>query len=287
VSRRFLDLHTHSTASDGSETPADLIAAGDRAELAAVALTDHDTTAGLAEARSAAALCPQLALVPGVEVSALSDVGPMHILGLGLNETSQPLVAMLREVRRARAERNPRILAKLASLGIELDWSDVLALAGGRSDAIVSRAHIAEAMRRAGVVRSVKEAFEKYVGTGGLAYVEKDRLAPGEVIRTLRDAGGLVALAHPGLLEIRNRAQLRETLRMLKHKGLEAVEVYHSDHDSRTTRTLLDLAGELSLMVVGGSDFHGHAKPQVALGRPRFSKGAAGDALLERLGIPA
>ncbi|MFP4139074.1 MAG: PHP domain-containing protein [Planctomycetota bacterium] len=287
MSRRFLDLHTHSTASDGSLEPADLIAAADRAELAAVALTDHDTTAGLPEAQSAATQYPQLTLVPGVEVSALSHVGPMHILGLGIDETSQPLVAMLREVRRARAERNPRILQKLAELGIELNWSDVLALAGGRSDAIVSRAHIAEALRRAGVVRSVKEAFEKYVGIGGQAYVEKDRLAPGEVIRTLRDADGLVALAHPGLLEIRNRAQLHETLRMLKHKGLEAVEVYHSDHDARTTRVLLDLAGELSLMVVGGSDFHGHAKPQVALGRPRFSMGAAGNALLERLGIPA
>ncbi len=287
MSRRFLDLHTHSTASDGSLSPTDLITAADGAALAAVALTDHDTTAGLAEARSAAERLPQLAFVPGVEVSALSAVGPMHILGLGLDEESAPLQAMLQDVRRARTERNPRILAKLAGLGIDLDFSDILALAGGGTDAVISRAHIAEALRRKGVVRSVKEAFEKYVGTGALAYVEKDRLSPGEVIRTLRDAGRLVALAHPGLLEIHNRSQLRDTLRSLKHKGLEAVEVYHSDHDSRTTRALLDLACELELLVVGGSDFHGHAKPQVALGRPRFSKGAAGDALPARLGIPA
>jgi hypothetical protein len=289
VSRRFLDLHTHSATSDGSLAPAELIAAGDRAQLAAVALTDHDTTAGLAEARAAAESFPELAFVPGVEVSARSPVGAMHILGLGIDPSAARLVSMLQNVRQARRERNPKILQKLSALGVHLEWSDVLSAAGGeRGDGnIISRAHIAEALRRKGVVGSVKEAFEKYVGTRGAAYVEKDRLTPGEVIETLRDAGGLVAVAHPGLLQIGNRSQMREVLRSLAQNGMEAVEVYHSDHDAAVTRALLEIAKELSLHVVGGSDFHGAPKPDVALGRPRFSKGAAGTALLQRLGVPA
>lgn len=289
MSRRFLDLHTHSTASDGSLAPADLIAAADRADLAAIALTDHDTTTGLAEARAAAESFPELTMVSGVEVSARSPVGAMHILGLGIDQRSAPLQAMLADVRQAREQRNPKIMQKLSALDVPLKWEDVLAVArggnGGSAD-IISRAHIAEALRRRGVVGSVKEAFEKYVGPAGAAYAEKDRLAPAQVIETLHDAGGLVAVAHPGLLEIRNRSQMREVLRGLAQKGMDAVEVYHSDHDAPTTRALLDIAKELSLHVVGGSDFHGRAKPDVALGRPRFSKGAAGKALLQRLGIP-
>ena len=269
--RRFVDLHTHSTASDGTLTPEELIRQAEARQLAAVALTDHDTTAGLRRAHLAARQCPALRFVPGVEVSARSARGTLHILGLGIDETAEPLARLLCQLRQARAERNPRILAKLQALGLAIDMDDVRG-AGGQDacgPAVIGRLHIAEALRRRACVRSVQDAFAKYLRDGGPAYVDKERLAPGQVIDAIVASGGLAVLAHPAQLQCDNRAQLERIVRELLAQGLEGLEVYHSDHNPAQTREFLDLAGRLGLCVTGGSDFHGSPKPQATLGRPR------------------
>jgi predicted metal-dependent phosphoesterase TrpH len=276
--RRFVDLHTHSTASDGTTPPAEVVRLADAAGMAAVALTDHDTVAGLAEARAAAAAFPNLRLIPGIEVSAKFPPPAMvHLLGLGIDEQSSALRDLMAEFRIARAERNPKIIARLQALGVPLDMDDVRAAAtpaGGEpidpaAPRIIGRMHIAEAMRRKGLVPNTREAFARYLGEGGPAYVEKDRLRPGEVIRRLKAAGAVAVLAHPVHLHFEGRLDLERAVREMMDAGLGGIEVYHSDHNDEQTRMYLDLARKLNLLVTGGSDFHGQTKPTVRLGHPR------------------
>ena len=288
--RRFVDLHTHSTASDGTLRPAEVLAAADYVGLAAVALTDHDTTAGLAEAREAAGQFPALLFVPGVEVSARFSTGTMHILGLGIDPAADPMAELTQRLRQARDERNPKIIRKLQTFGVQITLDEVRAIAQERhrrrNSGIISRMHIAETLRRQGYVRDVREAFSRYVGLGAPAYVEKDHLAPREVITAIVDSGGLAFLAHPAHLLCSNRAQLERVVRDLMDAGLRGVEAYHSEHSPEQVREYIDLAGRYGLETVGGSDFHGLCKREVKLGRPRVPIAAVGHALLQRLATP-
>ena len=270
--RRFVDLHTHSTASDGATGPGDLIRLADAAGLAAVALTDHDTTAGIAEARAAATDLPDLHFIAGVEVSAVFSPGTLHILGLGIDESDPALLEMTAHFRHAREQRNPKIIQRLQAMGVGIDMDDVRAAAGAGADRpsrIISRLHIAQALASKGVAQSVAEAFDRYVGDGAPAYVPKDRMAPEQVIAAIRSAGGAAIAAHPAQMRCRSPEELQRVLRQLKDVGLAGVEVYHSDHTDVQTRQYLDLAYGLELLVTGGSDFHGPAKPHVRLGYPR------------------
>jgi hypothetical protein len=282
--RRFVDLHTHSTASDGTLSPAEVVALADAANLAAVALTDHDTTSGLAEARAAAASSPGLRFVPGVEVSARYSPGMMHILGLGIAETSQALRKLLAGFIDARDQRNPKILAKLHDLGIEVGMDDVLAAAEsfepGRPH-VIGRMHIAEAMRVKGYAQSIQDAFTRYLSNGGIAFVDKERLEPRGVIEGIIAGGGIAVLAHPVQLKLGDGKELEDYVRRLAGWGLGGIEVYHPDHSDQQTRHYLDLARALGLMVTGGSDFHGAAKPGVAIGRPRVPLAAITGPLAE------
>lgn len=271
--RRFVDLHTHSTASDGTVSPAELVRLADVAHLAAVALTDHDTVAGLAEARAAARGCPQLRFVPGVEVSAAYAPGVMHILALGIDDAHPAVAKLVGQFVDARNDRNPKIIAKLQELGLRIDMADVLAVATqlrSRGDSgIVSRMHMAEALRRKGCVASIQEAFERYIGSGAPAFVDKERLQPADVIAAIRAGGAPAVLAHPVQLRCEDDDHLERIVRSLVDVGLEGIEVYHSDHDDVQTRLYLELARRFGLLVTGGSDFHGTGKPHVRLGRPR------------------
>ncbi|MFA6132897.1 MAG: PHP domain-containing protein [Phycisphaerae bacterium] len=269
--RRWVDLHTHSTASDGSVSPQRLLAEADAAGLAVIALTDHDTTEGLAPARQAAAEFPQLRLVSGIEVSAAFAGGTMHILGLGIDENAPSLQALTREMQAARAGRNPRIIAKLQALGLAIDLADVLAQAGGGDQRILGRLHIAQTLAAKGHVRCPAEAFDRYLGDGGPAAVPKDRWRPRQVIDAIHGGGGIAMLAHPSQLRCANRLQLERVLRDLAHAGLDGIEVYHPDHSPQQTRLCLELATKLNLLPSGGSDFHGLGKPAVQLGHPRVS----------------
>jgi len=285
--RSFVDLHTHSTASDGCSTPTEVIALADRIALAAVAITDHDTTAGLLEARTAAENFPDLHFVPGIELSAKFPSGTLHILGLGIDEQATSLYALTRNLVEARNQRNPRIIKRLQKLGMEIDISDVLAVMSGSptsaSDRIVGRMHIAEALRRKGYVHSTAEAFQRYLGNTGAAFVDKETLTPREVIDPIHSAGGLAILAHPVHLDYENLAQLDFMVRRLVDAGIDGLEVVHSDHSPFQTRAYLQLARRLGLMITGGSDYHGQAKPNVKPGRPRVPLNLLGDKLKRKL----
>ena len=271
--RRFVDLHTHSTASDGAMSPSQLVAAADLQALAAIAITDHDTLSGLAEAREAAVACPDLRFIPGVEVSARFAAGTMHILGLGIDPHDEALGEMAGRMQRARDRRNPEIIRKLREMGIDISDQAVAAVARemhGRQDfAVTSRVHIAETLRRIGRASSIVDAFERYIGREAPAYVNRDRPAADEIIAAITHAGGLAVLAHPSQLNCTNRAQLERIVRDLKAHGLVGIEAYHSSHTPAQTRRVIDLARSLGLGISGGSDFHGSARARTQLARPR------------------
>ena len=271
-SRRFIDLHTHSTASDGSLTPAEVVRLAEREHMAAVALTDHDTTDGLAEAAAAARECPHLRWVPGVEVSAVFSPGTLHLLGLGIDPQAPAILELTARFRAARAERNPKMIAKLQALGLAIDMDDVRAAAppgvsGGPR--ILSRLHVAHALHRKGLVGSLAEAFDRYLGDGAAAFVPKDRMDPAEVIAAIHASGAAAVAAHPVQMRCPDADHLAQAIRSLADAGLDGIEVYHSDHSDQQTREYLELARRLGLLATGGSDFHGAGKPTVRLGRPR------------------
>jgi len=282
--RRYCDLHTHSAASDGALSPADLIALADRERLAGVALTDHDTTAGLVEAARAAERTEGVTFIPGVEISAAFPQGTLHILGLGVDSANEAMAVVMAGLLAARNRRNPLMIAKLQRLGIEVTMDEVLAAAGGAraGGRVVSRMHMAAVLTRKGYVRNTTEAFNRYLAAGAPAHVEKERMQPAEAIDAIHVAGGLAVLAHPVHLQFATFAECERLVRVLIDAGLDGVEVYHSDHSDAQTRFLLDLARRLDLAVTGGSDFHGSTKPNVRLGRPRVPVSIM-EGLLDRL----
>lgn len=282
--RRFIDLHTHSTASDGTLTPSELVARADDARLAAVALTDHDTVAGLGEARAAAEARGELRFIPGIELSARPPSGTLHILGLGIDETAASILAVAEYLREARRRRNPRIVDQLRRLGIPLTMEDVrVAAEGDGSGEVLGRAHVARALVRGGHVRNTGEAFRRYIGKGKPAYVERERPEAREVIRAIHEAGGLAILAHPVHLACTDRAHLTRVVASLAEEGIDGLEAWHSDHSPEWTRACMDLAAEMGLGLTGGSDFHGQAKPGVRLGRPAVTCGALTEPIRTRL----
>jgi len=271
-----IDLHTHSTASDGTFTPAELMRAAKAAGLFAVALTDHDTFEGLPEARAEAGALG-VELVPGCELSLEYADLPTHLLALFVDERPGRVVAELTRVREARARRNDIMLEKLRQVGVNLDMADVARRASG----VVGRPHMAQAMVAAGVVRTFEEAFTRFLGRGGLAYVPKEKLTPREAIAAVHADGGLAVLAHPYLLSQQPR-QIEALLTELAGLGLDGVEVFYTEHSEAYTALVGRLADGLGLLKSGGSDFHGAVKPGVKLGRGRgglFVPGSLLDAM--------
>jgi predicted metal-dependent phosphoesterase TrpH len=258
----MLDLHTHSTASDGTLSPSEIVSLAARIGLRALALTDHDTVAGLPEAIAAAGGSPT-ELVPGVELSAASAEGALHIVGLHIDHTDPDLAHGLAWARCMRDERNPQIAEALAAVDKPVDLERVAEIAGGE---VVGRPHFAAAMVEAGHVRTTDEAFARYLSPGGAAYVPKRKLEPVECIRLIRGAGGVPVLAHPDQIG-RGRAALRELVAELTDAGLAGIEVYCPSYDSSATRAYRDIALEYDLVESGGTDFHGAAKPAIKLGR--------------------
>ena len=259
----LIDLHTHTTASDGSLTPAELVKAARAAGLSAVAVTDHDTIDGLAEALTAGSHLG-LEVIPGVEISVQRGHNPggMHMLGLFVDHTDPGLAEALKRLQKARAERNPKMVARLNGLGIDLTMAEVASFADGGQ---VGRPHFAQALVARGVVGDVNQAFDRYLAAGKPAYVPKFRFKPQEAMAMLRRAGAVPVLAHPGLLRL-SRDDLESLVKGLKKNGLEGVEAAYSDHKPALTRFLKSLAARLDLAVSGGTDFHGAAKPAIRLG---------------------
>lgn len=259
----LVDLHTHSNASDGTLSPQDLVCLARERGLKAIALTDHDTIDGLAEA-VAAGLRLGVEVIPGVEISARHPGGSMHILGYFLDYENAGLDRRLAVLKQARKDRNPQIISKLNALGIPLTLEQVERYSGHGQ---MGRPHIARALFEAGYVQSIQEAFDIYLGNQGKAYVSKFRFPPEEALDMIREARGVPVLSHPFTLGLEHPEALREKLKELKALGLAGVEVYYPEHSPEQEALYLSLARELDLLITGGSDFHGENKPEVELGR--------------------
>lgn len=265
LSDSICDLHTHSTASDGSDTPAMLVSRAARASLRAVALTDHDTIAGLDEA-SAAAEIAGVEFVSGVELSVRTSTGNMHILGYLMDMRNEKFRSTLEKVQFARAERTPRLLGRLKELGLPISRQELLKVSGGGQ---VGRPHFARIMVEKGYVKNVSQAFLRYLKRGAPAYVPKSILTPSQAIESIHAAGGLAVLAHPFSLMCSTINELRSHLRDLCDRGLDGMECYYSEHSHAYTSQCLELCREFKIVPTGGSDYHGKAKPYIKIGRGR------------------
>lgn len=260
-----IDLHIHSTASDGSDTPSSVVSKAARLGLEAIALTDHDTLDGLEEAENAAAEHGVI-FIRGCEISTETPWGEAHFLGLWIPKDPVRTAALetaLEEVRAKRLDRNQRMARRLCEFGFEVSYQAAADLAGGR---VVGRPHFAELLCRLGVVKDRKEAFRLYLGEGCAAFEPRELMSPERAITLLKEAGALVSMAHPRLLHasVRELSQLLETL---KPAGLDALEAYHSEHNAGDVRECVELADRFGLQLTGGSDYHGLPKPKIELGR--------------------
>ena len=247
----MIDLHLHTTASDGEHSASEVIARAAAAGIRTLSITDHDTMAAVPEA-CAVASGAGVEVLPGIELTAVWRGHDVHVLGYFLAAAPPGLEAFLVAQRRHRSERLRAMASRLAALGVPVSLEGVLAEreATGRA---LGRPHVAQALVRAGHVTSVQEAFDRFLGDGRAAWVARRGAPPARVIQAIADAGGVASLAHPGL----NRD--RRLIQRLARQGLEAVEVFHSRHDVATQQRLLETARSLGLSVTGGSDFHGAA----------------------------
>ena len=262
-----IDLHIHSTASDGTLTPADIIALALRLRLGAISITDHDSIAGSREALLNG-IPEALGFLTGVEISAepppsYPGAGSIHILGYGMRLDDPELNGTLEKLQDARKDRNPQIIARLNKLGIAMGLEELEREAG---DGQPGRPHIAKLLVRKGIVRTIDEAFDRYLGNGKPAYVDKFRIESSQAIELINGAGGIPVLAHPCLLELESDQQLDEILREMMSMGLKGLEVYFSEHSPEQTRRYAELAQRCDLLMTGGTDFHGDIQPDVQMG---------------------
>jgi predicted metal-dependent phosphoesterase TrpH len=262
-----IDLHIHSTASDGSLTPAEIIDHAHRLNLAAIAITDHDSIYGSKEALRSG-IPPSLKFLTGVEISAahppfFPGSGSFHILGYCIRLNDHALNQSLNRLREARKNRNPKIIKRLNELGLKISLEDVnQTIAHGQ----LGRPHIAHAMITKGFVESMDEAFDKFLGAGKPAYVDKERIECEEAIKMIRGAGGVPVLAHPALLNIDDDRQLDELIQNLIKIGMRGIEVYYPEHSPEQIQRYMELATKYDLLMTGGTDFHGSITPKIKMG---------------------
>ncbi len=245
------DLHIHTTTSDGRLSPTEIVHKAIRLGLSVIAITDHDSVDGIEPALVAATGHPNLLVIPAVELNTDVPQGEIHILGYFIDYQDQSLGGRLQSLRRSRKERGQKIVAKLAQLGIHINWNRVLESAAG---AAMGRPHIAQAMLEQGYITSLQEAFDRYIGRNGPAYVEREGLTPAEAVALVLRAKGLPVLAHPAGIE-----GLESIILELKQAGLVGLEVYYNGYTRGIISRLLDLAQRHSLIPSGGSDYHGIA----------------------------
>lgn len=261
-----LDLHLHTTHSDGSFTPTEVIDLAHKAGVTALAITDHDITTGILEA-TLAGQEHGIEVIPGIEISSIMGTSELHILGYFLDYQDARLNERLARLRESRHRRNPKIIERLQAAGIAITYEEVRVLAGTDS---VGRPHIARVLMEKGVVASAKEAFDLWLADGRPAYVPRELPTPSDAMQWIREAKGLPVLAHPTWVKPTD-GTLTDLVRQLKADGLDGVEVHYSTHTPRQTREYLALAKQLDLLVTGGSDFHGLTKPDIDVG---IGKGA-------------
>ncbi len=247
-----IDLHTHSVASDGTNTITENVALAEERELAGIAITDHDTTAGYAEAAAAAA-GTGLLIVPGIEFSAEYEGASLHVLAYWADPAAPALVEELRRLTDTRFRRGELMVEKLQGLGYDISFAQVRAIAG---DDLIARPHVAAAMVQAGIVTTEKEAFDRFISDGGIAYVPKHALDPMDALRLIGAAGGVCVLAHPAMWK-GNGAVPDELIERMASAGMGGLEVDHPDHDEQQRAHYRALAARLDLVPTGASDCHG------------------------------
>jgi 3',5'-nucleoside bisphosphate phosphatase len=262
----MIDLHVHSTASDGTFSPTEIVDIALAKKLRAVALTDHDTVSGLNEFIAAVKGRDFLA-VPGVEIACTWYGASLHLLGLFIDYKNLALNALLTEIRENRQLRNRRIIDNLNAKGVKLDWADVEAYGDGQ---VLGRPHIARALIDKGVCRDIQDAFSSFIGRDAPCYTRRYLPMPERAIEILHQAGGIVILAHPfGGDKPPKTLLIRRKIKRLAKMGIDGIEVYYSDYTCRQTERALKIARDFKLLHSGGSDFHGANQPGVELGTGR------------------
>ncbi len=244
-----VDLHLHSTASDGKLSPAEVVRKAAEAGLTVIALSDHDTVNGIVPALEAAKTFPSLRVIPCVEISTDTPKGEIHVLGYFIDYTNHDLQTTLGRMRHSREGRAEGMIAKLRNLGLPIEWERVKEIAGSGS---IGRPHIAQAMLEKGYITSIKEAFTKYISRDGPAYVEREKMTPVEAVELILWANGLPVLAHPLTINA-----LETMVIELMAAGLVGIEAYYDGYTTEETNRLVSLADRYGLIVTGGSDYHG------------------------------
>lgn len=253
-----VDLHVHSLCSDGTKSPRDVVRSAHANGLAGIALTDHDTVAGIDEAIAEGSKL-QLQIIPGVEISTMDKEQDIHVLGYYINYEDEVFLSRLEQLRKTRDLRNEMLISRLQKVGVQITMEDVMqSLQRPLADnETIGRPHIADAMVKKGYVQSLAEAFELYLGRRGKAYVNPPRISPMEAILWIHEAGGTAVLAHPGLYGD------DELIEQLIRAGLDGIEAYHSDHQPEDEQRYRQLAERHGLLITAGSDYHGERQGRV------------------------
>ncbi len=254
-----IDLHVHTSMSDGRFSPEEIVSRAAKAGLSVIAITDHDNVDGIAPALAAAAAFPQLRVIHGVEISSDIPDGEVHLLGYCLDYSDRELLAALERMRNSRVTRARKMVARLAELGLPVAWERVLEFAGEGS---IGRPHIAQALLERGYIGSLSEAFDGYLERNGPAYVGRDKMTPTEVVELILAADGLPVMAHPTTVP-----DAEAMIDELRASGLVGIEVYYASHSAATVRRLEALAVRTGLIPTGGTDYHGLDDVEVTLGQ--------------------
>ncbi len=257
----MIDLHAHTSASDGTYSPNELVTLAKSEGIEAIAITDHDTIEGVPEALEAGEKVG-LEVIPGVEISLDHQPGSMHVLGLFLDIKNKKLIEYLTVLQASRSSRNPKIIEKLNELGLAISMEDVQKISGGGQ---VGRPHIAAALLKDGYVSSNQQAFDKYLKKGAIAYFERSRLTREETVDMIHGAGGLVILAHPNTLGV-NGSSFSYLMSELKEVGFDGLEVFYNSHSQTDEDRLMKIVDKNGFIISGGTDFHGQNKPSIKLG---------------------
>jgi len=268
MERRKIDLHMHTTASDGSSTPEELVKTCAELGLETIAVTDHDNTSAV-EAAKEAALNYSLDVIPGIEISTYRGEAEYHILGYFIDIENDSLLGLTEAIIQSRIDRTHEMVDKLTDMGYPIEFSDVKKFATGVS---IGRPHVARALVERGYVDEIGDAFtDQFIGGGGEAYVEKKKVLPLEAIQVILKAGGVPVIAHPHLIN-HGKPLDKDEIARLKDAGLKGVEVYQTKHDEKTTLKYKKIAEELDLIITGGSDYHGENSPGILPGDKGMSR---------------
>jgi hypothetical protein len=266
--RKKIDLHMHTTASDGTSSPEELVKTCSELGLETIAVTDHDNTTAVETVKKAAEEY-NLEVVSGIEISTYRGEAEYHILGYFIDLENDSLLGLTEAILQSRVDRTHEMIEKLTEMGYPLEFSDVKKFASGVS---LGRPHVARALMEKGYVDSINQAFtDEFIGGGGRAYVEKKKVLPVEAITVILKAGGVPVIAHPNLINHGKPLDKKEIAR-LKDVGLKGVEVYQTKHDKKTTERYKKIAKELDLLITGGSDYHGDNSPGILPGDKGISK---------------